>query len=162
VSVIDDATGEPRPDPERTSVLFVCTHNSARSILAEALLRHKGGDRYEAFSAGTQPGQIRPYALQVLAEAGIPTEGLHSKSVGEYVDHRFDFVITVCDRARQECPVFPGAGERLHWGYDDPSAVEGSEEEKLAAYRRVFTLISARLDLFLAVERRQRSMPVGD
>lgn len=142
------------------SVLFVCTHNSARSIMAEALLRAKGGDRYEAFSAGTEPGEVRPQTLQVLREAGLPTDGLRSKSVQEYMGRAFDYVITVCDSARQQCPVFPGEGERFHWGYDDPSAVAGSEEERLVAYRRAFTAISQRIDLFLNATE-ARATPVS-
>lgn len=141
----------------RISVLFVCTHNSARSIMAEALLRQKGGDEYEAFSAGTEPGEVRPLTLQVLEEAGVSTEGLRSKSVHEYLGRTFDYVITVCDSARQNCPVFPGEGERFHWGYDDPSAVEGSEEEKLAAFRRVFTAIAQRIDLFMTIENKRET-----
>lgn len=133
----------------RISVLFVCTHNSARSIMAEALLREKGGDAYEAFSAGTAAAEVRPFTLQVLQEAGVSTAGLHSKSIDEFMARRFDFVITVCDDARGQCPVFPGQGERCHWSYEDPSAVEGSDEQRLAGFRRVFTAISQRIDLFL-------------
>jgi arsenate reductase len=136
-----------------TRVLFVCTHNSARSIMAEALLRKKGGAAFAVASAGTQPGEIRAFTLQVLEEAGLPTADLRSKSVSEFTGQAFDYVITVCDSARQDCPVFPSEGERLHWGYDDPSAVEGSDEERLRAFRRVFTAISQRIDLFLTVER---------
>jgi arsenate reductase len=156
VSGIDVAPGHD-DGIARISVLFVCTHNSARSILAEALLRQKGGDEYEAFSAGTEPGEVRPLTLQVLEEAGVSTEGLRSKSVHEYLGRTFDYVITVCDSARQNCPVFPGEGERFHWGYDDPSAVEGSEEEKLAAFRRVFTAIAQRIDLFMTIEHRRET-----
>ena len=145
---IDVAPGHNDGIP-RISVLFVCTHNSARSIMAEALLREKGGDAYEVFSAGTEPSQVRPLTLEVLREAGLPTAGLRSQSVQEFMGRRFDYVITVCDSARQDCPVFPGEGERFHWGYDDPSAVEGTDEERLAAFRRVFTAISQRLDLFM-------------
>jgi protein-tyrosine-phosphatase len=136
-----------------TRVLFVCTHNSARSIMAEVLLRKKGGAAYDVASAGTEPGGIRPLTLQVLEEAGLPTAELRSKSVSELMGQPFDYVITVCDSARQHCPVFPGQGQRLHWGYDDPSAAEGSDEERLQAFRRVFTAISQRIDLFLNVER---------
>lgn len=140
----------------RTSVLFVCTHNSARSIMAEALLREKGGDAYEAFSAGTEAAEVRPLTLQVLREAGITTEGLSSKSFQEYLGRTFDYVITVCDSARQSCPVFPGEGQRFHWGYDDPSAATGTQEERLAAFRGVFTAISERIDLFMnATDKRQ-------
>ena len=133
----------------RTSVLFVCTHNSARSIMAEALLREKGGDAYEAFSAGTEAAEVRPLTLQVLREAGIATEGLRSKSYEEYLGRTFDYVITVCDSARQSCPVFPGEGQRFHWGYDDPSAATGTQEERLAACRGVLTAIGQRIDLFM-------------
>jgi arsenate reductase len=140
----------------RTSVLFVCTHNSARSIMAEALLREKGGDAYEAFSAGTEAAEVRPLTLRVLAEAGLPIEGLRSKSVSEFRGRTFDYVITVCDSARQRCPVFPGEGQRFHWGYDDPSAASGTEAERLAAFGRVFTAISQRIDLFMnATEARE-------
>jgi arsenate reductase len=135
-------------------VIFVCTHNSARSIMAEVLLREKGGDAYEVHSAGTEPGEVRPLTLQVLQEAGLPTEGLRSKSVNDFMGQRFDFVVTVCDSARQSCPTFPGEGQRLHWGYDDPSAAEGSDEQRLQAFRRVFTAISQRIDVFVTVERR--------
>jgi arsenate reductase len=139
-----------------TSVLFVCTHNSARSIMAEALLRAKGGDAYAAFSAGTEAAEVRPLTLQVLREAGIPTESLRSKSFEELLGRTFDYVITVCDSARQACPMFPGEGERLHWGYDDPSAATGSEQERLAAFRTVFSAISERIDLFMnATDKRQ-------
>ena len=135
-------------------VVFVCTHNSARSIMAEALLRHKGGADFEVYSAGTEPGEVQPLTLRVLQEAGLPTVGLRSKPVNELIGQRVDFVVTVCDSARQSCPTFPGEGERLHWGYDDPSAAEGTEEQRLEAFRRVFTAISQRVDLFVTVERR--------
>ncbi len=133
----------------RTSVLFVCTHNSARSIMAEALLRDRGGHAYEAFSAGTEATEIRPLTLQVLNEAGISTQGLRSKSYREYLGRTFDYVITVCDAARGACPVFPGEGQRYHWSYADPSAVTGTEAARLAAFRRVLAAISRRIDLFL-------------
>jgi arsenate reductase len=155
-----DAASGTRTDLARrsgpTRVLFVCTHNSARSIMAEALLRKKGGAAFEVASAGTVPGEIRAFTLQVLNEAGLPTAGLRSKSVSDFVGQPFDYVITVCDSARQDCPVFPGEGQRLHWGYDDPSAAQGSDEERLRAYRRVFTAISQRIDLFLNAERGRR------
>lgn len=135
-------------------VLFVCTHNSARSIMAEALLRGKGGERYEVYSAGTEAAEVRPLTLRVLQDAGLPTKALRSKSVDEFLGQHFDYVITVCDSARQNCPVFTGDGERLHWGYDDPTAVEGSEEAQLEAFRRVFTAISQRIDLFVTIGSR--------
>jgi arsenate reductase (thioredoxin) len=137
-----------------TRVIFVCTHNSARSIMAEVLLRDKGGDAFEVHSAGTEPSEVRPLTLRVLQEAGLPTDGLRSKSVAEFMGQRFDYVVTVCDSARQTCPAFPGEGERLHWGHDDPSAAEGTDEQRIEAFRRVFTAISQRIDLFVTVERR--------
>ena len=156
-----DAAGRPADDRGRgepTRVIFVCTHNSARSIMAEALLRDKGGAAFEVVSAGTEPSEVRPLTLRVLAEAGLPTEGLRSKSVSELIDQTFDYVITVCDSARQRCPVFPGEGQRLHWGYDDPSGVEGSDEERLRAFRRVLTALSQRIDLFLTLaDKRETS-----
>ena len=144
------ATRNKGPGPIR--VIFVCTHNSARSVMAEALLRAKGGDAFEVVSAGTEPGEVRPLTLRVLQEAGLPTEGLRSKSVQEFMGQRFDYVITVCDAARQQCPAFPGEGERFHWGYPDPSEATGDAEEQLVAYRHVFTAISQRIDLFMTVQ----------
>lgn len=138
-------------------VLVVCTGNSARSILAETLLRHVGGSDFEVHSAGTEPKGIHPLTLRVLADAGIDASGLRSKSVTEYLGQSFDYVITVCDQARQVCPVFPGDGERLHWGYEDPAAVEGSEEERLRAFRRVFTQMSERIRTFVVLVQRERA-----
>jgi len=134
-------------------VLFVCTHNSARSIMAEASLRQLGGDAFEAHSAGIAPGEVRPLTLRVLADAGLPTHELRSKSVDEYRGQRFDYVVTVCDSARQQCPVFPGEGERMHWGYDDPSVAVGTQEQQLAEYRRVFGAIAERIASFVAASR---------
>ena len=124
-------------DPIR--VLFVCTHNSARSQIAEALLERYGGDDFEVFSAGTVVTRVNPFALRVIEEAGIDWSAARSKSITEFLDQTFDYVITVCDRARATCPVFPGSSNTLHWGLDDPSEVEGSDDEKLAAFRRTET-----------------------
>lgn len=137
-------------------VLFVCTHNSARSVMAEVVLRHKGGPDFEVFSAGTEPGVVRPLTLRVLQEGGFDTSGLRSKSVSEFLGQRFDYVITVCDQARQTCPVFPGSGGSLHWGYEDPSEASGTEEERLAVYRRVFTQIGNRIGQFVPIAMRTR------
>lgn len=123
--------------------------------MADALLKEKGSSAYEVVSAGTEPGEVRALTLRVLQEAGLPTDGLRSKSVQEFMEQRFDYVITVCDTARQHCPVFPGEGERFHWGYPDPSEATGSADERLAAYRHVFTAISQRIDLFMTVEDRR-------
>ncbi len=151
----ESAPGAPRHRPIR--VLFVCTGNSARSILAEALLRARGGPDFEVHSAGTEPKGLHPLTLRALEEAGIPTEGLRSKSVAEYLGQRFDYVITVCDRARQVCPVFPGEHASLHWGYEDPAAVEGPEAVRLAAFRQTLTAMAERIDRFVTLARRARS-----
>ncbi|MEP6637844.1 MAG: arsenate reductase ArsC [Chloroflexota bacterium] len=135
-------------------VLFVCTGNSARSIMAEALLRHHGGDTFDVNSAGTEPRGIDPLTLRVLNEARIDASWARSKSVTEFLGQPFDFVITVCDQARQSCPVFPGVHERLHWDYEDPAAAEGSEEERLAVFRRVVDQLHGRIPEFIAVARR--------
>ena len=136
---------------ERMRVLFVCTGNSARSIMAEALLRQHGKDRFEVFSAGTDPRGVNPLTLRVLGDAGIDASWARSKSVQEFIGQPFDYVITVCDQAREACPVFPGAQESLHWGYDDPAEATGTDEERLAVFRRVFTAIGERVQLFSTV-----------
>ncbi len=142
-------------DPIR--VLFVCTGNSARSIMAEALTRKHGGDGFEVFSAGTDPRGINPLTVRVLHEAGLPTDGLSSKSVQEFLGQRFDYVITVCDQARQSCPVFPGSHQSLHWGYEDPAEASGTEEERLQIFRSVFTQMSLRINTFVVTARRTRA-----
>ena len=154
------ATRRDRPMPaDPIRVLFVCTHNSARSQIAEALLQRYGGDDFEVFSAGTEVTQVNPYARRVLEAAGIDWSGARSKSITEFLDQRFDYVITVCDRARAACPVFPGSMNTLHWGLDDPSGVEGTDDEKLAAFRRTETEISARLRPFIEVALRAAGRP---
>ena len=137
-------------------VLFVSTGNSARSQIAEALLRRYGGNDFAAFSAGTEPKGVNPYTIRVLAEVGIDWSGARSKSVREYLDEPFDYVITVCDRARQNCPVFPGEHNSLHWGLDDPAEVEGTDAERLAAFRRTQTEVSVRLRPFIELARQAR------
>jgi arsenate reductase len=135
-------------------VLFVCTHNSARSQIAEALLRDYGGADFEAASAGTEVTRVNPFATRVLAEAGIDWSNARSKAITEFLDQRFDYVITVCDRARETCPVFPGSENTLHWGLDDPSEVEGTDDERLAAFRRTQMEVSTRLRPFIEVALR--------
>lgn len=137
-------------------VLFVCTGNSARSLLAEAVLRSRGGPEFEVHSAGTEPTGVNPLTLRVLEEAGLPADGLRSNSVEEYLGQPFDYVITVCDSAREACPVFPGVHESLHWGFDDPVAVEGAEEVRLEAFRRTLTGMSGRIGQFVTLARRAR------
>jgi len=118
-------------------VLILCTGNSARSQMAEGLLRSLSKSVVEAHSAGTHPSRVNPLAVEAMKEIGIDVSGHRSKSVEEFAGQRFDLVITVCDNAKESCPVFPGAPERLHWSYEDPAAVEGSREERLRAFRRV-------------------------
>ena len=136
-----------------TRVLFVCTGNSARSQMAEALLGRVGGPAFAAFSAGTEPKGINPYAVRVLAERGIDWSGARSESVETYLGRPFDYVITVCDRARQSCPVFPGPGVRLHWGLEDPAEVEGGDDLKLAAFRRTAEELTGRIGPFVDLVR---------
>ena len=137
-------------------VLFVCTGNSARSVMAEALVRHKGGDAFEVHSAGTEPKGVNPLTLRVLADAGIDASWARSKSVTEYLGQQFDYVVTVCDEARQVCPVFPGVHESLHWGYEDPAEATGSEEERLVVFRRVFVQLGERINQFVQLALREQ------
>lgn len=135
---------------ERTRVLFVCTHNSARSQMAEGLLRHHGGDRFEAFSAGTEATSVRPEAIAVMDELGVDISGQESKTLERYLGEPFAWVITVCDRARESCPIFPGATRTAHWSFDDPSEATGPEGERLAVFRRVRDEIDAAVREFVA------------
>jgi arsenate reductase (thioredoxin) len=137
----------------KEKVLILCTGNSARSQMAEGLLRHQGGDRFEVYSAGTKPTQVRPEAIAVMKEAGIDISSHRSKPVDEFAGKPFDFVITVCDSANEICPVFPGKVQRLHWSFPDPAAAGGTEEERLAAFRQVRDQIQERLKAFLHESR---------
>jgi arsenate reductase len=148
------------PSDRPIRVLFVCTHNSARSQMAEVLLRRKGGGTFEVHSAGTEPAVVNPLTIRVLEDAGFETAGLRSKSVTEYLGQSFDYVITVCDQARQTCPVFPGSGESMHWGYEDPSEATGTEEERLEVFRRVFTQMGERIGVFVEIAAREHGRPV--
>ena len=134
------------------NVLFLCTGNSARSVLAETILNHMGKGRFKAYSAGSHPnGQVNPYAIKYLQQQGLPTEGLRSKSWDEFAGAdapHFDFIITVCDNAAGEvCPIWPGKPTSGHWGIEDPAAVEGTDAEKLAAFSHAFTLMNRRISL---------------
>jgi arsenate reductase len=121
----------------KARVLFLCTHNSARSQMAEGLLRHLGGDRFESYSAGTEATHVRPLAIRAMDEIGVDISGQESKTLDRYLSEPFDYVITVCDDTNEACPFLPGATERLHWSLPDPSAAEGTEEERLAVFRSV-------------------------
>lgn len=134
---------------ERQRVLIVCTGNSARSQMAEGLIRYEADDRFEVFSAGTHPTQVRDEAVAVMRELGIDISVQRSKPLLEFDGQTFDFVITVCDRAREECPTFSGAPERLHWPFEDPAAFTEVGEERLNAFRRLRDKIHARIMVFL-------------
>jgi len=122
---------------DKKRVLILCTGNSARSQMAEGLLRHDAGERFDVESAGTKPSIVRPEAIAVMKELGIDISGQRSKHVDEFEGQTFDYVMTVCDSAREACPVFFGAVKRLHHSFDDPAAVEGTEAERLVVFRRV-------------------------
>jgi arsenate reductase (thioredoxin) len=122
---------------EKARVLFLCTHNSARSQMAEGLLRNLAGDRFEAHSAGMEATHVRPLAVRAMDEIGVDISGQESKTLDRYLGEPFDYVITVCDDANEACPFFPGGARRLHWSLPDPSAAKGTEEERLAVFRSV-------------------------
>lgn len=134
-----------KPDMTKKKVLILCTGNSARSQMAEGLMRHEAGDRFEVASAGTHPTELRPEAVAVMKELGIDISSHRSKPVDEFAGRDFDYVITVCDHARDACPVFPGKAERLHWPFDDPASATGSEEQRRQVFRRVRDEIRAQI-----------------
>jgi arsenate reductase (thioredoxin) len=130
-------------------VLFLCTGNSCRSQMAEGLLRDMAGDRFDVQSAGVNPTGVNPLTVRVMAEIGIDISGQRSKPVEEMAGQRFDYVITVCDSAREACPVFPGAAKQLHWSFEDPAEAAGTENERLAVFRRVREEIAGNIRHFL-------------
>lgn len=130
------------------AILVLCTGNSARSQMGEALFRHYLGDRFEIHSAGTRPSSVRPEAIAVMAELGIDISSHRSKPVDEFLGREFAYVVTVCDNARENCPYFPGNTRRVHWSFEDPAAVEGDEAVRLAAFRRIRDQIKARVEEF--------------
>ncbi len=142
--------------PRPSRVIFICTGNSARSQLAEALLSQFGGPEFEALSAGTHPCGVHPLTIEVLAEVGIDWSAARSKSVDEVMDQEFDYVITVCDRARQACPAFPGEHDSLHWGLDDPAEPTPTAAEQFEAFRRARSDLSMRLRPFIELARYAR------
>jgi arsenate reductase len=131
-------------------VLFLCTGNSARSQMAEGLLRHMAGDRFEVYSAGTRPKGLHPRSVEAMKDVGIDISHHLSKDIDEYEGERFNYVITLCDRAKKECPVFPGATP-IHWSFDDPS--EATADNEVRTFRRVRDEIRQRLSLFLVANR---------
>jgi arsenate reductase (thioredoxin) len=135
-------------------VLFLCTGNSARSQMAEGLLRHIAGDKYEVFSAGTHARGLHPFSVEAMRDLNVDISGQSSKDVSTFIDQTFDYVITVCDRAKQACPVFPGSVP-IHWGFDDPAEAPGSREAQLRAFRRVRDEILNRIRLFVLANKDQ-------
>jgi arsenate reductase len=139
-------------------VLFLCTGNSARSIIGATLLQQLGGDAFEVFSAGTHPKGVNPYTVRVLDPLGIDMSEERSKNVSEFAEQSFDYVITVCNSAAEECPVFPGAPQRIHWSFVDPAAVEGTDDEKLRAFQRTAREMKTRLGTFVSVALRSAGL----
>lgn len=134
---------------QQKRVLILCTGNSARSQMAEGLLRDMAGDVFEVASAGVSPSHVRPEAIEAMREIGIDISHHRSKSVDEFTDQKIDYVITVCDNAREHCPIFPGGAKQIHWSFDDPAAAKGDEVARLAVFRRVRDEISERLRAFV-------------
>ena len=138
---------------QKTRVLFLCTGNSARSQMAEAILRKRAGDYFEVYSAGLEPKGLNPCTLRVLDEIGVDTSQLRSKALAAFIGKlHFGYLITVCSKAEDKCPIFPGMGMRLHWPFDDPAAFHGSEEETLAVFREVRDQIDAKIREWLSAQ----------
>ena len=133
-------------DTGKERVLFLCTHNSARSQMAEGLVRHLAGDRFDAHSAGTEATYVRPLAIRAMAELGVDISGQESETLEGYLDQPFDYVVTVCDDANEACPHFPNSGLRLHWSLPDPSGATGTEEDRLKVFRSVRDELRARIE----------------
>lgn len=136
-------------------VLFLCTHNSARSQMAEGLLRWMAGNQFEVFSAGTEETRVHPLAIEAMREIGIDIAGQRSKTLDTYNGQQFDYVITVCDRANETCPVFPSDTQRIHWSFDDPSVATGTDDQRLRAFRNVREGIQHRLRMFQIVSAKK-------
>jgi len=134
----------------RQRVIFVCTHNSARSQMAEGMLRAWGADRFEVFSAGTEATRVRAEAIEVMAEIGIDISGQQSKTLAPFLGQSFSWLITVCDQAKEACPTLPGVRQQAHWSVEDPSGVTGGESARLAAFRAARDDLRDRIRMFLA------------
>lgn len=161
---IHPALAEPMTDPEPAAlspavhpkrVLFLCTHNSARSQMAEGILRYFGGDTVEVASAGSDPQPVHPLAVSAMAEMGIDIAGQRPKHLDEYAGQTFDTIITVCDRVRETCPVFPGDPERIHWSFPDPAEVRGTQEERHRAFKQTAVQLATRIHHLLILMDRQ-------
>ena len=154
--------GEPRPtitdmstDTDRQRVIFVCTHNSARSQMAEGMLRAWGEDRFEVFSAGTEATRVRQEAIAVMGEIGIDISGHSSKTLEPFLGESFTWLITVCDQAKESCPTIPGVRQQVHWSIDDPSGVDGDEEARLDAFRDARDRLRDRIHMFILAAGRE-------
>ena len=134
----------------KQNVLFVCTGNSCRSQMAEGLLRHYGKDKFEVFSAGLEPSYVHPLAIKAMNESGIDITNQYSKTVNEFLGQNFSYVITVCDGAKERCPVFPGKYNAIHWGIEDPASTAGTENERMQVFRRVRQNILERINHFVS------------
>lgn len=144
----------------RPRILFVCTGNSCRSHMAEGWLRHLAGDRFDCFSAGSRPaGFVHPLAIRAMAESGVDLSGHRSKPLDEFAGQAFDLLVTVCDNAREACPVFAGAARRVHWGFDDPAAAAGGDEARMTVFRRVRDEIGRRIREFIADPHSEMTPP---
>lgn len=130
-------------------VLFLCTGNSARSQMAEGLLRHLAGDRFDVYSAGTHPAGLNPFAVEAMKDLGADIANHRSKNMSEFIDQRFDYVITVCDRAKDSCPRWPHAAKLIHWSFEDPAAAQGTPEERLRSFRKIRDEIRTRIETFI-------------
>ena len=139
-------------------VLFLCTHNSARSQMAEGFLRHLAGDRFDVESAGTEETRVNPLAVRVMGEVGVDLSGHCSKTLDRFLDQPWDHVITVCDHANERCPVFSRGAVRLHWSFEDPSRAIGTEEERLAVFRRIRDEIGTQIKSRLTDPDRSRKV----
>ncbi len=146
---------EPQPTLPKIRVLFLCTHNSARSQMAEGFLRAKSHQQFQVFSAGTDPKPVNPNAIQSMLEHQIDISNQQSKSLDQYLPDPFDYIITVCDRARENCPAFPAQPVRIHWSLADPAAQAGSNEEQYPAFRAAAEELEERVDYFIAQVRQQ-------
>jgi protein-tyrosine-phosphatase/DNA-binding transcriptional ArsR family regulator len=143
-------------DPQRARVLFLCTHNSARSQMAEGILRSLGGDRVEVFSAGSEPGHVHPLAVRAMASMNIDIGDQKSKHMNLFTGQPFDYIITVCDRVREACPIFPNDPEKIHWSFADPAAVEGAEKDRYQAFATTARELMTRISYLLLMIKRQQ------
>ena len=159
---IGDSSPQPHAETEISNhspirILFLCTHNSARSQMAEALLRKIAGDRVEVFSAGSEPTSIHPLAIKVMSEIGIDLTQHRSKHLNEFVGQHFDYIVTVCDRVREVCPVFPGDPEQIHWSFPDPVAIEGSKQTQEKGFVNTANQLTTRIKYLLLMIDRSRA-----